>query len=311
MAVTRNGKYLDNTGVETLWGLIKAKFQAQESGKGLSTNDYTTAEKTKLAGIATGAEVNVQSDWSVTDTSSDAYIKNKPTSLKNPNALTIGGKDYDGSSAVSVTLSDLSVYSKSEIDSKFSANVKYSVVDELPTTGEDGTIYLVPSSTSATGDIYDEYMWIPVQGSVAAHFEKIGSTKSDFSNYYTKTEVDTSLAAKQDKLAAKGSTTKPIYTSAAGTIAECSTYAGGTAVTLNGTSKTASTASFYAPTEAGTSGYYLKSSGSGAPTWQALSTSPTSGGTTAITSGAVYTALADKVSTSSYLTDAEITAICV
>lgn len=27
-------------------------------GKGLSTNDYTTAEKTKLSGIATGAEVN-------------------------------------------------------------------------------------------------------------------------------------------------------------------------------------------------------------------------------------------------------------
>lgn len=48
-------------------------------GKGLSTNDYTTAEKTKLSGIATGAEVNVQSDWNVTDTSSDAFIKNKPT----------------------------------------------------------------------------------------------------------------------------------------------------------------------------------------------------------------------------------------
>ena len=29
-----------------------------ETGKGLSTNDYTTAEKTKLAGIAEGAEVN-------------------------------------------------------------------------------------------------------------------------------------------------------------------------------------------------------------------------------------------------------------
>ena len=49
------------------------------SGKGLSTNDYTTAEKNKLAGIASGAEVNVQSDWNETNTSSDAYIKNKPT----------------------------------------------------------------------------------------------------------------------------------------------------------------------------------------------------------------------------------------
>lgn len=47
------------------------------SGKGLSTNDYTTAEKTKLNGIESGAEVNVQSDWNAT--SGDAFIKNKPT----------------------------------------------------------------------------------------------------------------------------------------------------------------------------------------------------------------------------------------
>ena len=46
-------------------------------GKGLSTNDYTTADKNKLAGIAAGAEVNVQSDWNAT--SGDAFIKNKPT----------------------------------------------------------------------------------------------------------------------------------------------------------------------------------------------------------------------------------------
>ena len=76
----------------------------------------------------------------------------------------------------------------------------------------------------------------------------------------------------QVKVSKLGSTTKPLYTSAAGTFAECSTYAGGTAVTLNGTSKAASTASFYAPTEAGTSGQILKSSGSGAPTWVNQST---------------------------------------
>lgn len=49
------------------------------TGKGLSTNDYTTAEKNKLAGIATGAEVNVQSDWNQTTTTADDFIKNKPT----------------------------------------------------------------------------------------------------------------------------------------------------------------------------------------------------------------------------------------
>lgn len=42
-------------------------------------NNFTTAEKNKLSGIAAGAEKNVQSDWNQNDTSADDYIKNKPT----------------------------------------------------------------------------------------------------------------------------------------------------------------------------------------------------------------------------------------
>lgn len=49
------------------------------TGKGLSTEDYTTAEKIKLAGIAEGAEVNIQADWNQTTNTADDYIKNKPT----------------------------------------------------------------------------------------------------------------------------------------------------------------------------------------------------------------------------------------
>lgn len=46
-------------------------------GKQLSTEDFTTALKSKLDGIASGAEVNVQSDWNAVD--GDALILNKPT----------------------------------------------------------------------------------------------------------------------------------------------------------------------------------------------------------------------------------------
>lgn len=49
------------------------------TGKQLSTEDYTAAEKSKLAGVEAGAEVNVQSDWSQADSAADDYIKNKPT----------------------------------------------------------------------------------------------------------------------------------------------------------------------------------------------------------------------------------------
>lgn len=50
-------------------------------GKDLSTNDFTNVLKTKLDGIATGAEVNVQADWSQSNNTADDYIKNKPAEL--------------------------------------------------------------------------------------------------------------------------------------------------------------------------------------------------------------------------------------
>ena len=58
-------------------------------------NNYTTEEKSKLAGIAAGAEVNVQADWTESDTESDAYILHKPEYLASfatlVNALTTDG----------------------------------------------------------------------------------------------------------------------------------------------------------------------------------------------------------------------------
>ena len=48
----------------------------------------STTDKSKLDGIASGAEVNVQSDWNAT--SGDAFIQNKPTIPTNNNQLTNG-----------------------------------------------------------------------------------------------------------------------------------------------------------------------------------------------------------------------------
>ena len=41
-------------------------------------NNFTDGDKSKLGGIESGAEANVQSDWNEADTSADDYIKNKP-----------------------------------------------------------------------------------------------------------------------------------------------------------------------------------------------------------------------------------------
>lgn len=53
--------------------------QDKEEGKGLSQENFTSAEKSKLANIAARAEVNVQSDWTETNPASDAYIMHKPS----------------------------------------------------------------------------------------------------------------------------------------------------------------------------------------------------------------------------------------
>lgn len=41
-------KYLDTNGILYLWNKIKAAFVAKQEGKGLSTNDFTSADKSKL-----------------------------------------------------------------------------------------------------------------------------------------------------------------------------------------------------------------------------------------------------------------------
>lgn len=100
--------YLDSHGLQTLWTKIKSHFgkqlEIQKSATAVdiklknaaSTPDVlstitlpaagtnnqagvmTSAQAAKLEGIATGAEVNVQPNWDETDTTSDAYIRNKP-----------------------------------------------------------------------------------------------------------------------------------------------------------------------------------------------------------------------------------------
>lgn len=72
--------YLNQTGLGLVWQKVKALLANKvdkETGKSLSTNDFTDAYQTKLEGIAAGAEVNVNADWNAS--SGDAQILNKPT----------------------------------------------------------------------------------------------------------------------------------------------------------------------------------------------------------------------------------------
>ena len=70
----------NNASIASLNTTIATK-EDKVAGKGLSTEDFTSNLLAKLNSIATGAEVNVQSNWSQSNSASDAFIQNKPTDL--------------------------------------------------------------------------------------------------------------------------------------------------------------------------------------------------------------------------------------
>ena len=121
-------------------------------------NNYTSTEKSKLSGIASGAEVNVQSDWSVTTTTSDAFIKNKPTIPTKTSDLT-NDSGYITSSAVPTKTSDLTN------DSNFVVDANYVHTDSNYTSTEKSKLSGIASGaevnvqanwteTSSTSDAY-------------------------------------------------------------------------------------------------------------------------------------------------------------
>lgn len=81
--------YLDKDGLSYFWqklktyvsGLLDGKVD-KVSGKGLSTNDYTTAEQTKLSGISAGAEVNQNAFSNVVVDSDTIAASSKTDSLE-------------------------------------------------------------------------------------------------------------------------------------------------------------------------------------------------------------------------------------
>lgn len=151
--------YAVNSYVDTELG----KKVDKVAGKGLSTNDYTTTEKTKVSGIATGAQVNVIETVKVNGT-----------------ALTPSSK------AVNIDLSNYATKADVSAIPKFATLV----VEALPSSGiSDSTIYLVPNGASETNS-HDEY--IRVDGA----WELIGTTEIDISGKADKTYVNTELEKK-------------------------------------------------------------------------------------------------------------------
>ena len=259
-------------------GGITYKAVSTVASQGLSSTEKSNARANIGAGTSsfsgsyndlsnkpTIPDAQVQSDWNAT--SGMGEILNKPTLGA---AAAKGVTDNTSSTAVTSTDTNL-ITARTLYYAGYTKNagtvtgVKINGTTKNPSSGVVDLGTVITSHQDISGKA-DAATTLAGYGITDAKIANGVITLGD--NTITPLTSHQDISGKQNKVGKLGSTTKPLYTSAAGTFAECSTYAGGTAVTLNGTSKGASAASFYAPTAAGTSGQILVSAGSGAPSWQ-------------------------------------------
>lgn len=155
---------------------ITLLFVKKETGKGLSTNDYTNTEKEKLAGIEEGAEKNpilaVAADVLTPDSSGYIFLSDKLATK------------YELST---------NYYDKTAVDGMVTAIPKFKieVVQTLPATNiSSTTVYLVKSGEESQ-NLYTEYIYVD------SKWEKLGTQGVDLSGYLTK-ELGVSNVTKKD-----------------------------------------------------------------------------------------------------------------
>ena len=76
------------------------------------------------------------------------------------------------------------------------------IVEALPVTGMDNVLYMVRKGGTGE-DIYNEYIWVGLSNSENG-YEFLGTTATDLTDYYKKSQVDAALATKVDKEGGKG-----------------------------------------------------------------------------------------------------------
>lgn len=199
----------------------------KEEGKGLSDENYTANEKTKLNDLPMALELehllSLKQDNLTFDNAPTEGSSNPVTSAGIHEAI----KDF-----ITKAVNDLlyyytksETYTKTEVDNLIAAIKQFNIlaVPVLPQPSADtmGTLYLVPAEDqSEPTNVKDEYITLSRTegGTTTYSWEKIGTTEIDLSNYptfdemnaaiataltdyYTKSEIDSIKAALEGRMA--------------------------------------------------------------------------------------------------------------
>lgn len=206
--------YLDNAGVTQILTKIKsllakkAEITAIPTKVSQLTNDssYATTSGVDTAITNKINTINVSSSAIEEDLiSADYYI----SELSQENGL-IKAKKANFSEKVQIRIDSnldsghlvTSQYVKQQINNAVGkiTSFEYKIVDSLPATteGKKGVVYLVAHSGSTNQNSYDEYIFLPAEGSTAARYEKIGTTDIDLTPYAKKTDIPKKVSQLQN-----------------------------------------------------------------------------------------------------------------
>ena len=208
-------------------GFTAAQWDALNSG-------ITSGLVTKLGDLPTNAELsalllgkqNVIADLdairSGAAAGSTAYQK---PSTGIPDTDLSAALQTDLASFITKAVTDLTnyylksdTYSKNEVDQLIAAINQFELVSiaTLPTASAAtmGKLYFVPSADPQTSNMKDEYITLSVteQSTTTYYWECIGSTSIDLTNYYTKAQTDSAIAAALQTALASYSTTAQVST---------------------------------------------------------------------------------------------------
>ena len=182
-------KYLDNNGLLYVWKKLKDTF----------------VKKTELDEVKTAIPKNVTD---LLDAENYALRSSVPTKVENledagdyakkseiPHRIDgmEGIEAYAKVASIPKKVVELEDYAdfvkKAELTEEVKGlignvkSIEFSVVEELPASGEKATIYLV-SNAKGNNDAYDEFIWVNEK------FEKIGTTSVNLGGYLKATDIN-------------------------------------------------------------------------------------------------------------------------
>ena len=203
--------YLDNAGVTQILTKIKsllakkAEITAIPTKVSQLTNDsqYQTPDDVTASITTRLGTLNCRyDDWDKETSGTPTYFISGVEQINGK--ISVAAEDYLSAfnSALKGAAGRNEVVSKDTVNGLINSAVgkitsfEYKIVESLPVVanGKKGVIYLIAHSGSTNQNSYDEYIFLPADGSTAARYEKIGTTDIDLTPYAKKTEIPTAVS---------------------------------------------------------------------------------------------------------------------